>query len=106
MPAYYLLLGLREDTVRLEHVVRGRIPQTQVHRPAGRDKAVVVGVKGHPRRWKRVVLGRFLHLQVRLGESPSRRQRKKKTEDGKEGVGESFFFKGEKEAHTLSNWLF
>ena len=69
-----LLLGLREDTVRLQYVVGGRVPQTQMHRPASRDKPVVVRVKGYPGRGESVTLGCLLHLRVKPGGSPSREQ--------------------------------
>lgn len=60
-----LLLGLRKDAVRLEHVVGGRVPQTQMHGPAAGDVPVIVGVKSHPSGGKPVALGCPFHLQDR-----------------------------------------
>ena len=77
-----LLLGLRQDTVRLQHVVGRRVPQPQMHRPTGGEKPVIVRVKRHPRRGKPVVLGRLFYLlgEERTTDKQAERKKEKRKE--------------------------
>lgn len=48
--------------MRLQHVVGGSIPQTQMHWPACREKPMVAGIEGHPSRGDTVILSSLLDL--------------------------------------------
>lgn len=46
----------------LEIIVRGGVPQAEVHRAAGYEEPAIFWMEGHPRYGEAVILGDLLHL--------------------------------------------
>lgn len=55
---------MRGDVVGLENIVRGRVPQAEVHRAAGDEEPTIFRVEGYPRCAEAMILGDLLHLLV------------------------------------------
>lgn len=56
---------MRGDVVGLENVVRGCVPQAEVHRAAGDEEPTIFRMKGYPRCGEALILGDLLHLLVK-----------------------------------------